>query len=558
MTTSFLNPPKAVDLKWRQGVDPAEGGRPKIVPNRLEIADGMDITWDVPVKVRDGTILYVDVFRPENFKAPLPIVLTISPYGKHGPKTFAIFPGADVPEGSVSHYCVWEGPDPLYWTKRGFAVINADSRGSWGSGGDLEVFSRQESLDGYDVIEWAGTLDWSNGKVATMGVSYLAIVQWGIAELNPPHLACFIPWEGFTDFYRDYSYHGGIPETKFLHFTAWSCRAGFNKVEDLIANIKDHPLCDEYHKSKCSQDLSKIRAPAYVVIDWGDHGMHTRGCLNGFVGIHSKDKYLEVHGQKKWKYFFQESSLRRQEAFLAKYLKGESTEVDNCPRVRIEIRDRAGKGLWRDENEWPLARTAHTAKFLDAASKTLSDTPIPTSSMATYESTVVDDSAQFTYTFDKETELTGGMRLRLWVATDKSSDMDLFVQLDKVDIKGERVPFVAFSMVDDGPLGLGWLRVSHRELDESKSTIDRPWHKHERELLLRPMEIVPVDVEILPTSTLFHKGEKLKLNIQGNDSFRHSTPDVVQFHENLRNAGKHFIYTGALHESYLVFPEIKP
>ncbi|KAB2573796.1 Cocaine esterase [Lasiodiplodia theobromae] len=556
MASTSINPPQVVDLKWRQGVDPASGGRPPIEPNRHEIADGMEITWDVPVQVRDGTILYVDVFRPENFQAPLPIILTISPYGKHGPKTFALFPGSGVPEGSVSPYCVWEGPDPLYWTKRGYAVVNADSRGSWGSGGDLEIFSRQESQDGYDVVEWAGTRDWSNGKVATMGVSYLAIVQWGIAELNPPHLACFIPWEGFTDLYRDYCYHGGIPETKFLHFTAWSCRAGFNKVEDWIQNIRDHPLCDAYHKSKCSQDLSKIRVPAYVVIDWGDHGMHTRGCLNGFVGIASTDKFLEVHGQKKWRYFFQDSSLKRQEAFLAKYLKGESTDVDSWPRVRLEIRDRAWKGSWRDEHEWPLARTQYTPKYLDAATGTLSDTPVRTASVAAYESTVVDDSARFTYTFDKETELTGGMRLRLWVATDAADDMDLFVQLDKIDVQGERAPFVAFSMVDDGPLALGWLRVSHRELDLRKSTVDRPWHKHERELLLEPMEVVPVDVEILPTSTVFPKGEKLRLNVQGNDSFRHSTPNVVQFHEDLRNKGKHFIYTGGLHESYLVFPEI--
>ena len=115
-----------------------------------------------------------------------------------------------MPKGSVSKYAVWEGPDPLYWTKQGYAMINADARGSWGSEGDLEIFSPQEAQDGYDIVEWATALPWSNGKVGMSGVSYLAIIQWRVAETNPPHLACIIPWEGFTNIYRDYGHHGAF------------------------------------------------------------------------------------------------------------------------------------------------------------------------------------------------------------------------------------------------------------------------------------------------------------------------------------------------------------
>ncbi|KAL3429933.1 hypothetical protein BDV09DRAFT_179478 [Aspergillus tetrazonus] len=112
-------------------------------------------------------------------------------------------------------------------------------------------------------------------------------------------------------------------------------------------------------------------------------------------------------------------------------------------------------------------------------------------------------------------------------------------------------------MVDDGPLGLGWLRVSHRKMDIAKTTIDRPFHTHARRLPLRLNEIVPVDVEILPTSTLFHAGETLQVRVQGNDCFRHKTPDVVQFHECTVNKGKHFIYSGNNLESYLVLPIVQ-
>ena len=557
MEVSGKNPCGVKPFYWKKGVPLEDTTRPPLITEKKETADGMDITWDVPVTMRDGVKVYVDVFRPEGATGKLPIIFTFSPYGKHGPKTFDIFPGAGVPKGWISKYTVWESIDPVVWTKKGYAVINGDSRGSWGSEGDLEIFSQQESRDGHDCIEWAGTLPWSNGKVGMIGVSYLSIVQWGIAAQNPPHLAAFVPWEGFTDFYRDYTHHGGIPETKFLHFTQWSCRAGVNLVEDLIENNKAHPLLDDYHKSKCVQDLSKITTPAYVVADWGDHGMHTRGTLNGFVGISSKDKWLEVHGQKKWRYFFEPESVKRQEAFFQKFLKDEKSEVDLWPRVRLEVRDRAWKGEFRPENEWPLARTQYTKKYLDLTRGTLVDQNPSAISVATYKSTVVDDDLRFHYKFAKDTELTGNMRLRLWVANEQSDDMDLFVQLDKLDKDGNITPFVAFSMVDDGPLGLGWLRVSHRELDNAKTTIDRPYHTHARKLLLQPNEIVPVDIEILPTSTLFHAGETLQLRVQGNDSFRHKTPDVVQFHENTVNKGDHFVYSGNTYDSYLVFPIIE-
>lgn len=188
-----------------------------------------------------------------------------------------------MPKGWVSQYAVRESIDPVVWIKKGYATINGDSRGSWGSEGDLEIFSQQESRDGHDCIEWISALPWATGKVGMIAASYLAIVQWGIAAQNPQHLACFVPWEGFTDFYRNYTHHGGMLETKLLHFTQWSGRCGINLIEDLIENNKAHPLLDDYHKYKCVQDLPKITAPAYIVADWGEHGMHTRGTLNGFL-----------------------------------------------------------------------------------------------------------------------------------------------------------------------------------------------------------------------------------------------------------------------------------
>ena len=143
----------AIGLLWKDGVDPKEGKYPGLRPNLVEHVDGMEIVRDVPVPMRDGVKIYADIFRPEGWTGTLPTLMTFSPYGKHGPKTFEMFPNSGVTKGAVSRHAVWEGCDPLHWTKRGYAVVNGDSRGSWASEGYLNILGPQESYDGYDLFE---------------------------------------------------------------------------------------------------------------------------------------------------------------------------------------------------------------------------------------------------------------------------------------------------------------------------------------------------------------------------------------------------------------------
>jgi predicted acyl esterase len=541
---------------WNEGIDPKEGKWPGLRLGEVDHVDGMVIDRDAPVVLRDGTTIYVDIFRPENqTDEALPVLFTWSPYGKHAPKNFDIFPNSGVPAGAVSKHAVWEGPDPRYWCTRGYAVVNGDARGSWGSEGDVGYHDLQEALDGYDVIEWIAAQSWSNGRVGLAGVSYLATVQYWIASLNPPHLACINPWEGFSDFYRERAFHGGIPETNFFKFTQWSIRCSHGRVENILDIHKRHPLLDEYNLSKTCPDLSSIRVPAYVVADWGDQGLHTRGTIEAFVQASSEHKWLEVHGRKKWQYYYQQSSLDRQQQFYDRYLKGIESGVDVWPRVNIEIRDRAFAGTVRGENEWPLSRTQYRRLYLDASSLTLSERPTVDVSVATYNSEMIDDRIVFRHVFSEPTELTGGMRLRLWVSTSQSDDMDLFVQVDKLDSNGLVVPFVAMAMLEDGPVALGWMRVSHRASDPTHSSEWRPLYHHTSLLPLRKDEIVPVDIEIWPSSTYFEPGASISVTIQGNDIFRYNLKQV-QLHEASVNKGIHSVYTGALYDSYLVVPVV--
>ena len=346
---------------WRKSVThPSEGKHPGF-GYRIEPHDDFMIERDVAVPMRDGIKLYADIIRPKT-SAKVPVILTYSPYGKHGLKKFLFSPESGVPAGSVSKYAVWEGPDPAYFVPHGYAVVNADARGSWYSEGDLTIWSDQEAQDGYDLVEWAARQPWSTGKVGMSGVSYLAIVQWRIAALNPPHLAAINPWEGWSDCYRERSYHGGIPETKMVPWAQWSTSFSLTRSEEFVEVAKEHPLLDDYWRGK-SADLSKITAPAYIVADWGDQGLHTRGTIEGFRQASSQYKWLEVHGRKKWQYYYQPESRAKLRTFFDHFLKGSSDEALNWPRVRIEIRERFYQGVMRAEREWPLARQKAYAAF---------------------------------------------------------------------------------------------------------------------------------------------------------------------------------------------------
>ena len=174
--------------------------------------------------------------------------------------------------------------------------------------------------------------------------------------------------------------------------------------------------------------------------------------------------------------------------------------------------------------------------------------------MTTYDAT--NGSTHFDHTFDEDTEITGYSKLRLWVSAEGSDDMDLFVALQKLDADGNKVDFPFFSTFEDGNVALGWLRVSRRELDEEKSTPHQPKYAHQSDQLLSPGEVVPVDIEIWPSSTSFKAGETLRLVIQGHDVNQYADGLFAQRHEYLKNAGQHLISTGGGFDSHLLLPVV--
>jgi predicted acyl esterase len=536
------------------GTLPLEQGRyPGFNPGTVA-DDDFILHRDVKVPLRDGAKMYVDIFMPKDAEGSVPAVIGWSPYGKHGFKHLGLMPGSGVDPTWISKYTIWEGPDPAFWCRKGYAIVSPDPRGSWKSDGDLTFWSPQEAEDGYDVIEWLANQPWCNERIGMLGVSYLAMSQWSIAATRPPHLAAICPWEGVSNLYRELHFHGGIPEKAFA--TWWREKSRFSQrpAEDFTLMQAAHPLYDGYWASKAAE-LEQIDVPAFIVASWSDNGLHTRGTLEAFKRISSPQKWLLVHGDKKWKHFHDPVNVERQKQFFDQFLKGEESGVLGWPKVEYELRLSGRDHIVRTASSWPLPRTRYEMLFLDATTKTL-DPHYPTQSAeGSYQSDKTDDHIAFDFRFERQTDVVGNAKLKLWVSSEHADDMDLFVAVQKLDSDKKPISFNFFSTFSDGPVALGWLRVGHRELDPERSTAFQPWLKHERTIPIRPGSIYAVEIEIWPSGVKFEAGDYLRVLIQGSDIYRFKSgaPELVHA---TSNRGRHFVHTGGKHDSHLLIPVV--
>jgi predicted acyl esterase len=227
------------------------------------------------------------------------------------------------------------------------------------------------------------------------------------------------------------------------------------------------------------------------------------------------------------------------------------------PRVRLEVRRAYYTQTVRGESAWPVPGTATRRLYLDVGQGRLSEGPVSEEASVAYDASgrARDRSrAAFVLRFDRDTELTGGMRLRLWIAVEEADDADLFVGVEKLSKTGSVVGFSGYNFVSNDVVAKGWLRLSHRELDEARSTETRPWHTHRRLQKVESGQVVTADIEILPSSTLFEAGSSLQLVVQG-----HELRDYLAFaHADTVNRGRHRLFTGGRYDSFLTVAVVEP
>ena len=546
---------------------------------------GMVVEKDVKIPLRDGTIIFADIFRPDTQGEKFPAIMNISVY--HKDKLW--IPPEDLEE-PANPYMAWETANPVWWVARGYACVRVDSRGTGKSPGRCEPSSYQESLDFYDAIEWIAKREWCSGNIATLGVSYHAACQWRVANLQPPSLKAIIPWEGRADQYRDQAYHGGIFSMGFMgnwinqhmarHLLGRPRSYNPDSFQpDMLWQYMSHDLDSEWWRL-CSARWDQITVPVYSVGNWGGWGLHLRGNTEGYMNANSQFKKLRIHTGDHFRPFHSEEGKLDQIRFLDYWLKGIDTGIMDEPPIKLEIRTGGSKKpyAFRYEYEWPLARTIWTKMYFqiereqsqnedDTEGSLLLDLPSKVNQV-TYRGSNPNKAgigsgssapgigragvSFITPPMLSDLEITGPIVCNLWVSS-TSEDMDLMVTLRNIDPEGNDVNELG---QQGQPVSLtkGWLRASHRKLDPKKSLPYRPYHAHNERLWLEPNVPVECQVEIIPTCIVLKKGHQLRVDIQQQDGF--GSAAFTHFHNDYNEGAFNTIYAGGDKDSYLLLPVI--
>ncbi len=544
---------------------------------------------DVFVKMRDGKSLCVDLFRPEA-EGRFPALVALSPYGKAKQSlgTQPQPPGAPLYNASI------EAGDSDFLASHGYVHIIGDVRGAGKSEGEYQGWmSKKEAEDGYDLVEWAAKQPWCDGNVGMTGISYYGTIQLIVAAEQPPHLKAIMPWNAVADFYREATHHGGIVQT-FFHYL-YSQRIAAKSVSvmvertppgdlesltrqimedpdirmypdiyasvdnprvspnffDVIVNPVDGPF---YWERSPYKSFDKIKIPFYASSGWWAYGhMHLVGAFANYLGIEAPKKLLINPS-------ILPCPLPREynEEVLAWYdywLKQKDTGIMDEPPIQLFI---MGSNKLRFENEWPLARTKWTNFYLrswERLSLEAEDAMVDPDCFVQKppsETAIVQSLKYLTPPLQQDMEVTGPIALYLHAAIDQT-DTNWIVYLKDVNEQGLATE-----------LSKGFLKASHRELDEKKSKPWQPYHPHIKPEPVTPGKIYEYAISLAPTAYVLKEKNRIKLEITSMDHPKSNIAPVsvgqvhLPYHLCSSKTTLHRIHFDKDHPSHLLLPIIHP
>jgi uncharacterized protein len=509
------------------------------------------VLQNVMVPMRDGVQLAVDIYLPPEDKGPVPALLALSAYGKNMQRQLLPVPMPS-PLGDACVEAGWSDD----FVERGYAHVIACTRGTGQSQGQyLSMYSKQESEDGYDLVEWIAAQPWCDSHVGMVGISYFGTIQLVVAASRPPHLKAIAPLEATTDQYLA-CYHGGVLDGFYSElFTGRHSSLGWSGFQptgvtswmvaktapaELSARVsaaKEDPDAGQYNLLwsvlDCPEknpiffdimlnphddndywwnpDLSKIEIPVLCGCAWyPDCGpKFVRGPFMIWEGVRGPKKMLMSKAGWLERPFvqFHDELL----AWFDYWLKGIDNGVMREAPLRLYIN---GLERYRNEHEWPLARTKWTDFYLRTFGR-LSPTPerhenIPPDGYVQQPLSVTQTISSLRYStgpLGQDLEVTGPVALYLYASIDAT---DSWFKATLLDVS----PDGAAKEVTHGHL-----KCSHRKLDLTRSRPWQPIHQHQKEAIepVVPGEVFEYIIELYPVAQLFRAGHQLVLDIRSGD-----------------------------------------
>jgi len=492
---------------------------------------------NVLVTMSDGVRVSAQVFRP---KTPgcFPAILGVHAYDAEMQYT------PSRPQAVQGKNAQAEAGDPQFFVRRGYAHIIVNARGTGRSEGEYAHYSPREVQDVVEVIDWIARQDWCDGNVGMFGVSYFAVCAKQVAAQNPPALkAVFAPY-GYTDFYRDKFYHGGILAHSFL--TNWSKHLagvrvrGWSKenlgteefdrrlaqirgnrdimavpelaravlapdqganplIVDVLMNPQDGPYWHERNPK-----LENIKVPILIGSSWDMYFLHLPGEFRAWEKISAPKKlivgppiYLD---RPVYQYAFE--SLR----WFDHWLKDNDTGLMEEPDVRIFVT--GGDGTWKSGSNWPLPGTVWHPFLLHSRGLLSEHEHWPLEGGSSYEDNNYNARGGVNFASPpmvERTEVIGPLTATIYASTSQP-ELHLFVSLWDIDPAGEQ-----------RLLTRGWLKGSMSQVNRDRS---RPWLWHHDFTNSEPVDTNSpqrFDINLVPTANIFEKGHRIGLRISSSD-----------------------------------------
>ncbi len=496
---------------------------------------------------RDGTQLRAALYQPPG-DGPFPVLFAASPYR---------FDNNILPASAQFLYRE-TGPIEFY-VDEGYAYVHLDIRGVGRSEGEFDFLGPNDQTDLYDAIEWVGAQPWSNGRIGSIGQSYYCMLQWWMGIVAPPALKCIGAHDGLNDLYRAGTYHGGI-RCDFFPGYWWHQNRVINarpangaeprlQTRDLDRWVSEHPLYDDFWRERSALErLHEIRVPLYSSGVWSKHQLHTRGNIDGFLRASGPRKLRMSGAPNAWAAAQEFASVdfhrRVFLPFYDHYLKGLDTDYLQRPAVEFAIRGVPGMNA---ADAWPPAGVRWQRWKLHGA-KSGSVVSLNDGSLS-LEAPLQDGTVSYDYPqpgwvngvvgfgakgppsgFDptrrvltfaspplsEDLAIAGPLRLVLHLSS-TCPDTDVFVKLQDQWPSDAPAPVGGASP----PVELvtrGWLKASHRALDERYSTRDAPRPAHLTPEPLEPGQVVRLDISLEPTAYSFKAGHRIRIDIVNGDS----------------------------------------